>query len=167
MKNIKYSPITEGSYNGEKIDSILLDELGLSEALNKPTAKSKPKESKSSIPSLLKLATVLFNRFIRNRDSPNGVYFKCISCGETNMAEFADCGHYLPSTYSQLRFNELNCNSECQKCNRMDDKHLVGYRKNLANKIGLKNLEWLESHKIAEDYKWDREQLLEIINKYR
>ena len=124
-------------------------------------------KSKDSLSELLKLAVLVFNRWIRQRDSFGGTYFKCISCGQLNMIEWADCGHYMPSTYSKLRFNEDNCHAECQTCNRMDDKHLIGYRKNLAIKIGWAKVEWLESHKIGEHHQWDKQELLDIIKKYK
>lgn len=126
---------------------------------------SKPKEDKS-ISELLKLATIVFNKWIRKRDA-HGMTFTCISCGNEMISSYAQCGHYMPSTYSSLRFHEYNCNSECETCNCNDPNHLIGYRKNLIAKIGLKSVEWLESHKIANTHKWDKQELLEIISKYK
>lgn len=134
---------------------------------NKARKSTKTSLHEQSVTELLKLAVIVFNRAIRKRDTIAGTYFRCISCDDLKMIEQADCGHYMPSTYSQLKFNELNCNAECQHCNRGDKDHLVGYRKNLMNKIGKKQLEWLESHPIAADYKWDKQELIEIINKYK
>jgi len=124
-----------------------------------------PKEDKS-IPELLKLATIVFNRWIRERDCNWGIS-ECISCGIYRYYEDIQAGHYMPSTYSELRFNELNVNSECARCNCGDDKHLIGYRTNLIKKIGLEKVEWLESHKIATSHKWEKQELLDIISKYK
>lgn len=119
-----------------------------------------------SIPELLKLATIVFNRWIVQRDL-NGDFFNCISCGLRRHKSEAQCGHYMPVNYSALRFHEDNCHAEDVSCNCVDPNHLVGYRKNLIMKIGYVKVEWLESHKIAEDFKWSREELLTIINKYK
>lgn len=136
---------------------------------NKVDSKAKAirkSNNEQSVPELLKLATIVFNRFIRERDSKDG-YFKCISCSKVKTTDEADCGHYMPSTYSMLRFDESNASAECKTCNTGDSNHLIGYRANLSLKIGYVKLEWLESHKIAQDFKWDRETLLTIINKYK
>lgn len=127
--------------------------------------KRSSKDDKS-ISELIKLATIVFNRWIVQRDL-NGDYFNCISCGLRRHKSEAQCGHYRPVNYSALRFHEDNAHAECASCNCVDPNHLVGYRKNLEVKIGYVKLEWLESHKIAEDFKWSREELLTIINKYK
>lgn len=164
-RSIKFTPITKESYDGKKLNRIYLDEYGLFEPLKQKPNQSTTKKEKSLL-DLLKLATIVFNKWIRERDlETTGGY--CISCGIWNFREDIQAGHYMPSTYSQLRFNEFNTNGECETCNCFNPNHLVGYRKNLINKIGIKKVEWLESHKIAEDYKWDKEQLLEIIKKYK
>ena len=130
-----------------------------------PTSVSKSKDDKS-IPELIKLATIVFNRWIVQRDL-NGDYFNCISCGIRRHKSEAQCGHYRPVNYSALRFNEDNCHAQDASCNCLDPDHLTGYRKNLIMKIGYVKVEWLDSHKIGEDFKWSREDLLKIINKYK
>jgi hypothetical protein len=78
-----------------------------------------------------------------------------------------DAGHYVPQKGgSALRFDEWNVNGECKKCNGFDPFHLVGYRKNLIEKIGLKAVEELEA-KRNEVKKWTRDELLEIVNRYK
>jgi hypothetical protein len=77
-----------------------------------------------------------------------------------------NAGHYVPvSRSSLLRFDEKNVNGECAFCNCFDQFHLVGYRKNLIQKIGKKEVERLEqqSHGLK---KWNRVELEEIIKKY-
>lgn len=143
--------------------SVQIGDLKIS---NKTFSEPTTNKEYKSIPELLKLATMVFNKWIRNRDISYG-WGKCISCGEDKYHYDLQAGHYMPSTYSELRFNELNVWIECEKCNCIDDKHLIGYRKNLIDKIGLEKVEWLESHKIASDYKWKREELLDIIKKYK
>lgn len=134
---------------------------------NKPIKTPKTIKVDLSLPELKKLAVIVFNRAIRKRDAIGGTYFKCISCGNLSMIDFADCGHYMPSTYSQLKFEPLNCHAECQQCNRHDKDHLIGYRENLINKIGRRQVDWLESHKMGTEHKWTREELQDIIDKYK
>jgi hypothetical protein len=140
---------------------------------SKKKAKEKPsKVEKSSlyecgVSELIKLAVIVFNKFIRERDIRGSQSFICISCNRPKHISKAQCGHYMPSTYTSLKFNEDNCHAECVDCNCNDDNHLKGYRANLIVKIGLDKVLWLESHKIGNTVKWDKSELIEIINKYK
>lgn len=117
------------------------------------------------LPKLLKKAETVFNRYIRERDSEDG-YFTCISCGKVLPVSKMNAGHFAPvKSSSALRFNEFNVNGECQWSNGFDEFHLIGYRKNLINKIGLEMVEWLEDN-ARTTKKWTRTELEEIITKY-
>jgi len=119
-----------------------------------------------TIPKLTAKAQKVFNAFIRDRDSENG-YFTCISCGKTLPVEKMNAGHYVPQKNSSfLRFNEYNVNGECQYSNGFDEFHLIGYRKNLINKIGQEMVEWLEENQKTIK-KWSRLELNDIIEKYK
>jgi hypothetical protein len=119
----------------------------------------------TTIPKLTAKAQKIFNAYIRQRDSDNG-YFTCISCGRTLTTDLMDCGHYAPVKQSSyLRFNEYNTAGECKKCNGFDEFHLVGYRKNLIDKIGIEMVEWIEAN-YRTPKKWSRTELNEIIKQY-
>jgi hypothetical protein len=119
-----------------------------------------------TIPRLTAKAQQVFNKWIRHRDSENG-YFTCISCGNTYTTDLMDCGHYVPQKNSSyLRFNEYNCSGECKRCNGFDEFHLIGYRRNLIQKIGPEMVNWLESNQRTIK-KWTRTELNEIIEKYK
>jgi len=118
-----------------------------------------------TLPKLLAKAKKVFNAWIRQRDSKEG-YFTCISCFRTLPIDQMNAGHYVPvKGGSALRFNENNVNGECIRCNGFDEFHLIGYRKNLIKKIGLKKVEQLE--RMRNDVcKWDRTTLNHIIKTY-
>ena len=119
-----------------------------------------------TLPKLTAKAQKIFNAYIRQRDSENGL-FTCISCGQVKPTELMDAGHYVPQKNSSaLRFNEYNVNGECKSCNGFDQFHLIGYRKNLINKIGIEMVEYLESQ-YREIKKWSRTELLQIIKDYK
>jgi len=118
-----------------------------------------------SIPKLTAKAQKVFNAFIRSRDSQDG-YFTCISCGKTLPVEQMNAGHYVPvKNSSALRFNEFNVNGECQYSNGFDEFHLIGYRKNLIDKIGEGMVLYLEQNSRLIK-KWSRIELNEIIETY-
>jgi hypothetical protein len=119
-----------------------------------------------TIPKLTAKAQKVFNKFIRERDSENG-YFTCISCGKTLPIEQMNAGHYVPvKNSSSLRFNEYNVNGECQYSNGFDEFHLIGYRKNLIDKIGEGMVIYLEQNSRLVK-RWSRTELNEIIERYK
>ena len=138
--------------------------------MKKMKCKAKPLQKKKaskaiSLPKLTAKAQMVFNKWIRERDSKDG-YFTCISCFKTLPVESMNAGHYVPvKGGSYLRFHEDNVNGECERCNGFDDFHLVGYRKHLIMKIGKKSVEWLENNRLKV-YKWSKSELEEIIKKY-
>jgi hypothetical protein len=119
----------------------------------------------TTIPKLTAKAQKVFNAYIRQRDSDNG-YFTCISCGQTKEVSQMDAGHYVPvKGSSALRFDEYNVNGECKACNGFDQFHLIGYRRNLIDKVGERKVMELEhQHRLIK--KWSRTELNEIIKQY-
>jgi Bacteriophage Lambda NinG protein len=115
-----------------------------------------------SVPKLLKDAQQVFNRYIRHRDSG----LPCISCGSYDTAH---ASHYFSAgKFSALRFNEWNVNASCVTCNTYLHGNLIMYRMGLIKKIGEKAVLQLESEALANRLKkWDREELQEIISKYK
>ena len=86
---------------------------------------------------------VTFNAFIRERD----LHEPCISCGipANNKINYWDCGHYRSvGSAPELRFNAVNAHKQCKKCNRDLSGNVVEYRLRLIDRIGTRNLNWLE-----------------------
>jgi len=112
----------------------------------------------STLPKLLIKAQTVFNAWIRERDKDKG----CISCGgEVNHA-----GHYLSQGHhSQYRFNEMNVNGQCVRCNTFMHGNLIKYRQGLIKKIGLQKVELLESGNKVK--KWSRFELEIFIKTYK
>ncbi|TCG09337.1 hypothetical protein BZM27_05920 [Paraburkholderia steynii] len=97
-------------------------------------------------------AQAAFNAYVRERD-----YGKpCISCGIPPREAFGgavDCGHYRSvGSASQHRFNLKNCAAQCVKCNRYLGSNAVEMRKGLIIKIGLEELENLESDQTIKKF---------------
>lgn len=109
------------------------------------------------------LTKSLCHKYIRLRDKN----IPCISCGTTNAKW--DAGHYMPSFNNPaIRYHPFNINKQCYRCNQQLSANLTSYRKNLIEKIGLKNVEWLETQKHSykytlEDHKEMQEYFKELI----
>lgn len=98
---------------------------------------------------LKKKAIEVFNRFIRQRDSKDGLFI-CISCQKTKGVHQMNAGHYYPSVHESTRFDEDNVWGQCLYCNFHKHGNLTNYRMNLERKIGkekLEGLDWLHSQK--------------------
>ena len=113
----------------------------------------------------LKKLDKVFSEYIRLRDSIGG-YFRCISCGKIKPYNQADCGHYHSRRHMATRFDEDNCNAECSYCNRFVADHLIGYRRNLIDKIGKDKFDMLE-YKASQTKKWTDVELKYLIDLYK
>ena len=96
----------------------------------------------------IKEAQAAFNRWIRLRDDKE----PCISCGRHHEGQYHG-GHYLSTgARPELRFDEANVHKQCQPCNTHLSGNLVLYRKALIAKIGLAEVERLESDHQPKKY---------------
>jgi hypothetical protein len=117
------------------------------------------KVKQTSIPKLTSKAQEVFNRFIRNRDREKG----CISCG----SEIDHAGHYLSAGHhGHLRFNEMNVNGQCLRCNNFLHGNLINYRQGLVKRYGEQKVLYLESCAHGTK-KWSRCELEAIIQTYK
>lgn len=98
-------------------------------------------------------AQAAFNRYIRLRD--HGL--PCICCGkpmgENVPGGAVDAGHYRSrGSAPHLRFDERNVHAQRKQCNRYDSGNVVGYRLGLIERIGLEQVEQLESDQTPRRY---------------
>ena len=126
----------------------------------------------------LKDAQTAFNAYIRERDKGN----LCISCQKSEHELKIDnpismvCGHYLSvGSHPELRFSVFNASLQCTRCNGGAGKYgqfnskaktvTQDYRENLINKIGQKNIDWLEGPQQSQH--WTVDDIKEIKQYYR
>jgi hypothetical protein len=117
-------------------------------------------------PELVKKAQTAFNSFIRARDAGK----LCISCNTRlpsgGVGGAFDCGHYRSvGSAPHMRFVEDNAHGQCKKCNMYLSGNHVEYRKGLIERIGIKEVELIESDNTLR--KTTREGLEEIARHYR
>lgn len=111
------------------------------------------------LPKLLAKTQIIFNRWIRQRDQDKG----CISCG----AEVTEAGHYYSQGHhSALRFNPVNTNGQCTRCNCFLHGNLIHYRQGLLKRYGQQKLDLLDSTARNRVKKWSRVELQAIIFEY-
>lgn len=135
----------------------------------RPNENKKPKPKRleeKSVQELMKLADIVFAKWIKKRDSLTDGTFKCISCNRFHSSKIGDAGHFYSRRFSAVRYHEDNVHLECQMDNRGNDNHLDGYKVNLEAKIGSERLKWLQDN-YNKGHKWQREELIELIKKYK
>lgn len=121
----------------------------------------KPKLKKIlAMPKLLAKAQSIFNCFIRDRDFSKG----CISCG----SQVQQAGHYFSQGHhSAYRFNAMNTNGQCIRCNMYLSGNLIKYRQGLVKRYGTLKVENFEIMvDINKVRKWTRIELDLIIDLY-
>lgn len=101
-------------------------------------------------------AQIEFNRYVRQRDLGQ----PCICCGSpleaTGVGGGFDCGHYRSvGSAPHLRFDERNAHGQTKKCNRYGAGRAVDYRIGLIARIGLAEVESLESDNAPKKYTID------------
>ena len=111
----------------------------------------------------MKLAQTAFNKFIRERDS----IMPCVSCHmPMTYGGQWHAGHYRTTAAApQLRFDESNVHRQCAQCNLRKSGNIVEYRKRLVERIGLAEVERLESDNAIHRY--TVEELKGVIDLYR
>ena len=111
----------------------------------------------------LKDLQVVFNRFIRLRDSGK----PCVSCGRPDGDDHQrHASHYKSrGAHPELAFNVFNCHASCATCNNFLSGNLVPYRIELINRIGIDKVEWLEGK--HEPLKLTIEEIKTLIAEYK
>lgn len=109
------------------------------------------------LPRLLKKTQIVFNRWIRERDKDKG----CISCG----SQVTEAGHYYSQGHhSSLRFNEVNTNGQCTRCNCFLHGSLIHYGAGLKKRYSEQQISLLDSIATRNPVKrWSRTELELII----
>jgi hypothetical protein len=114
------------------------------------------KEKLKSRGDYLREAQQCFNEFIRWRDQLAG--HPCISSGRPLdwSGNAVDAGHYRSvGSAPHLRFDERNCHAQSKQDNRFLSGNAVDYRIGLIARIGLAEVEALESDQSVKKYTVD------------
>jgi hypothetical protein len=101
-----------------------------------------------SFSQLQKEADKVFSDYIRLRDK-----YTCFTCGKVGNKNDMQAGHYYSRTFKALRYDEINVNCQCVRCNIMLHGNIIEYHERLAEKYGDKKIEYLSGIKRLPGYK--------------
>lgn len=125
--------------------------------------KCKLKEKLKTLSQYEAEAKKSFQKWVRQRDDS----LPCISCGTYETMRW-DGGHlFKAEIFSGVIFDERNTNRQCIKCNTVLNGNEAEYSIRLKERIGT--VEFLKLQIKAMEtryYKYTKEELIEIKNKY-
>ena len=149
----------------KKLNAKKAEKARIQAAQKERARKAELKDKLATVPELTRKLQSVFNKFIRLRDKGK----PCISCGAPLQSGFGggyDAGHYRSiGSASHLRFDEHNVHGQCKRCNRYLSGNAVAYRMGLIERIGLAEVERLDSDNTPR--KWDKEELRELTALYK
>jgi hypothetical protein len=122
--------------------------------------KKRKKRNPEGCAALKKKADNIFSVYIRLRD--NG---QCISCGYSDDVKKMQAGHYISRACLLLRYNEVNVNCQCPRCNLFLSGNIISYRENLIARYGEEIVLDLEARR-HETCKMRVEDYRAIIDRY-
>ena len=93
-----------------------------------------------------KLDTV-FSLFIRQRNADNNGMTNCYTCGVRKHWKELQCGHFCPRQYLSLRYDEINCQTQCYACNMLYNGQPSVFALNLQRDYGIEIVQNLENRR--------------------
>lgn len=122
-------------------------------------------EGKSERSKLIREADRVFSIYIRAKDAING-RASCVTCGGSNCWKLLHNGHYLSRRIMATRWNQVNCNVQCEWCNVTLHGNLSKYKDYLEQKHGEGVHEYLKE-KVRNSHKITNMEIQSIIDTYK
>ena len=88
-----------------------------------------------------------FSLYIRLRDADENGVGTCITCGTRKEVKYMDCGHYIKRQHMATRFSEINCHTQCKRCNAFEQGNDAKFRQALVGLYGEQNVNLLEAER--------------------
>ena len=89
-----------------------------------------------SVSKLKKELDKWFSLYIRLRDATNEGLCQCFTCGKVDHYKKLQCGHFMSRRHHSTRWNEVNCQVQCVKCNLFGQGEQYKFGLNLDSKWG-------------------------------
>ncbi len=112
----------------------------------------------------------IFSKYIRLSRSVDD-YVTCFTCGKILRIKEATVGHFIKRQYLGTRFDEVNCQIQCKKCNYFLQGNDVEFQKRLidvygidvVNNLYIKSRQRIDVFLLYTYYKQKLEELSKII----
>jgi hypothetical protein len=126
----------------------------------------KVKAKSKGLRSLIRKLDIVFSKYIRLSNSNSKGWVRCFTCGDLYFWKDIDCGHYITRDNKNTRWDERNCQPQCQSENRFRDGAKDVFALKLQIKYGKDILEKLNEKK-NQIKKFTKEELEELFSLYK
>lgn len=119
-------------------------------ANNPPILKDKDKPKKKRTKGIAyykKKLDAVFSEFIRRRNADEEGMTFCYTCGVRKHYKDLQCGHFAPRQYTALRYDEINCQTQCYACNMLYNGQPSAFAMRLRRDYGEDIVEKLEARR--------------------
>jgi len=123
------------------------------------------KAKTDSLSTLIHELDAVFSRYIRKRDTKDGV-IKCFICGAKMSFSEAQCGHWIDRDQMPTRYDEMNCHAICEECNCFDTEHHFKYSDAMLEEYGESEINRI-AKKSRSLQKFMRFEIEDLIEAYR
>ena len=120
---------------------------------------------KVSRKNLVKRLDTVFSQYIRLRNANAQGIAECYTCGKKDHWKKLQCGHFMSRKSYSTRWDEMNCNVQCVKCNMFEQGMSYVFGLNLNKDFGDGTAEGL-LQKSKQIVKLQNYELEELITKY-
>lgn len=117
--------------------------------------------AKKTIPQLQNTLWPLFAAYIKLLHPA-----RCYTCDKAISGRDCQAGHWIPRTYSPVKYDENNVRPQCSHCNEFHAGRPVEFERRLRLEIGDEAVEDLK-RRSTDPWKWSRGDLIEQIEYYR
>lgn len=132
----------------------------------KSSNKPKKRLEEQSTSELKKLAQIVVNRHVKKLYTEYDGTAKCFTCDMWFSAKEMDASHLISVKHQSTRYDLDNLRLCCISCNRLEYGNLKTYRQTLSYILGKDHVDALYARS-REVKKWTKEELLELIEKYK
>ena len=120
---------------------------------------------KVSRKNLVKRLDNIFSQYIRLRNANAQGIAECYTCGKKDHWKKLQCGHFMSRKSYSTRWDEMNCNVQCVKCNMFEQGMSYVFGLNLNKDFGDGTAEGL-LQKSKQIVKLENYELEALITKY-
>ena len=120
---------------------------------------------KVSRKNLVKRLDNIFSQYIRLRNANAQGIAECYTCGKKDHWKKLQCGHFMSRKSYSTRWDEMNCNVQCVKCNMFEQGMSYVFGLNLNKDFGDGTAEGL-LQKSKQIVKLQNYELEGLITKY-
>ena len=111
---------------------------------------------------LKKMADTAFSLYIRQRDSDENGFGKCVTCNTVNHYKKMDAGHFISRDHAGTRYDDRNVFLQCKRCNIFMSGNKPEFAIFLMKRFGEGIVEDLvkTGNLIVRRRAWDYEELI-------